>query len=78
MMLPIRRAGTLREVRGVGAARAVPGVSDVRIMIAPGRPVVPLPEGDRYLGFAFARAETPAEVEAALRAAHAALDVVLD
>jgi biotin carboxylase len=78
MMLPIRRAGTLREVRGVGAARAVPGVSDVRITIAPGRPVVPLPEGDRYLGFAFARAETPAEVEAALRAAHAALDVVLD
>jgi biotin carboxylase len=78
MMLPIRRAGTLREVRGVDAARAVPGVSDVRITIAPGRPVVPLPEGDRYLGFAFARAETPAEVEAALRAAHAALDVVLD
>jgi biotin carboxylase len=78
MMLPIRRAGTLREVRGLDAARAVPGVSDVRITIAPGRPVVPLPEGDRYLGFAFARGETPAEVEAALRAADAALDVVLD
>jgi biotin carboxylase len=78
MMLPIRRAGTLREVRGLDAARAVPGVSDVRITIAPGRPVVPLPEGDRYLVFAFARGETPAEVEAALRAADAALDVVLD
>ena len=78
MMLPIRQAGTLREVRGLDAARAVPGVSDVRITIAPGRPVVPLPEGDRYLGFAFARAETPAEVEAALRSADAALDVVLD
>jgi biotin carboxylase len=78
MMLPIRRAGTLREVRGLDAARAVLGVSDVRITIAPGRPVVPLPEGDRYLGFAFARGETPAEVEAALRAADAALDVVLD
>ena len=78
MMLPIRRAGILREVRGLDAARAVPGVSDVRITIAPGRPVVPLPEGDRYLGFAFARAETPAEVEAALRAADAALDVALD
>jgi biotin carboxylase len=78
MMLPIRQAGILREVRGLEAARAVPGVSDVRITIAPGRPVVPLPEGDRYLGFAFARADTPAEVEAALRAADAALDVVLD
>jgi len=78
MMLPIRQAGILREVRGLEAARGVPGVSDVRITIAPGRPVVPLPEGDRYLGFAFARGETPAEVEAALRAADAALDVVLD
>jgi biotin carboxylase len=78
MMLPIRRAGTLREVRGLDAARALPGVSDVRITIAPGRPVVPLPEGDRYLGFAFARGETAAEVEAALRAAEAVLDVVLD
>jgi biotin carboxylase len=78
MMLPIRRAGILRAVRGLDAARAVPGVSDVRITIAPGRPVVPLPEGDRYLGFAFARGETPAQVEAALRAADAALDVVLD
>jgi biotin carboxylase len=78
MMLPIRRAGTLREVRGLDAARAVPGVTDVRITIAPGRRVVPLPEGDRYLGFAFARGGTPAGVEAALRAADAALDVVLD
>jgi biotin carboxylase len=78
MMLPIRRAGTLREVRGLAAARAVPGVSDVRITIAPGHPVVPLPEGDRYLGFAFARGQTPAQVEAALRAADAALDVVLE
>jgi biotin carboxylase len=78
MMLPIDRAGTLRGVDGVDAARAVPGVEDVRITIAPGRELVPLPEGDRYLGFAFARGETPAGVEAALRAAHAALRVVCD
>ncbi len=78
MMLPIARAGTLREVRGLHAARAVPGVQDIRITIPRGRPVVPLPEGDRYLGFAFARAETPAQVEAALREAHARLDVVVD
>jgi biotin carboxylase len=78
MMLPIARAGTLREVRGVGAARAVPGVEDVRITIPRGRRLVPLPEGDRYLGFLFARAATPAQVEAALRGAHAALAVVVD
>jgi biotin carboxylase len=78
MMLPIERAGTLREVRGVTAARAVEGISDVRITIPRGRPVVPLPEGDRYLGFVFARGETPAAVERALRQAHAALEVVVD
>jgi len=78
MMLPIARAGTLREVRGIDAARAVAGVEDVRITIPRGRPVVPLPEGDRYLGFAFARAATPALVEAALREAHARLGVVVD
>jgi hypothetical protein len=36
---------------------------------------VPLPEGDSYLGFIFARGETPEEVEAALRASHARLRV---
>ena len=34
---------------------------------------VPLPEGSSYLGFIFARAGDPADVEAALRAAHRAL-----
>jgi biotin carboxylase len=75
MMLPIPAAGTLREVRGQDAARAIPGVTGLEITIPRGRPVVPLPEGNRYLGFVFARADTPAEVEASLRAAHAALAI---
>jgi biotin carboxylase len=75
MMLPIPRAGVLREVRGVEEARAVPGVAGLEISIARGRPVVPLPEGDRYLGFLFAKADTPERVEAALREAHALLEV---
>jgi biotin carboxylase len=77
MMLPIERAGTLREVRGIETARAVEAVEDVRITIPRGRPVVPLPEGDRYLGFVFARAQTPSQVEGALRRAHAALEIVI-
>jgi hypothetical protein len=40
--------------------------------------VVALPEGDRYLGFLFARGDTPAEVERALRAAHARLDIEVE
>src|SRR5439155_1519595 len=70
MMIPIPGSGTLVEVGGVEAARAVPGVDEVRITIAPGQPVEPLPEGARYLGFLFARAARPEEAEAALREAH--------
>jgi biotin carboxylase len=77
MMLPIPRAGDLLEVRGVDEARAVPGIGGVEITVPRGRPVRPLPEGDRYLGFIFAKADTPAEVEAALREAHALLEVAI-
>ncbi|HET7753527.1 MAG TPA: ATP-grasp domain-containing protein, partial [Anaeromyxobacteraceae bacterium] len=73
MMLPIPRAGVLRGVAGVEDARAVPGVEDVVVTAEVGRQVEPLPEGDAYLGFVFAKGDEPAEVEAALRAAHARL-----
>lgn len=75
MMLPIARAGRLVAVHGQDEARAVPGITALEISILPGRSVQPLPEGDRYLGFLFARASSPAAVEDALRAAHAQLRV---
>jgi biotin carboxylase len=78
MMLPIRTAGRLVGVEGQDVARAVPGVVGLEITIVPGREVQPLPEGDRYLGFLFARADTPDAVEAALRAAHAHLRVDIE
>ena len=77
MMLPIPRAGVLDEVRGIEDARAVPGIDGLEITVRPGSSVVPLPEGDRYLGFLFARGDTPAEVESALRTAHARLEFVM-
>jgi biotin carboxylase len=77
MMLPIPAAGVLRAVRGQDEARAVPGITGLEITVPVGRAIVPLPEGDRYLGFLFARGDTPAEVEHALRTAHAALDVAV-
>jgi biotin carboxylase len=77
MMIPIPGAGVLDEVEGLGEARAVPGIEDVTISIHRGQEVVPLPEGSRYLGFIFARAETPADAEAALREAHARLRFVI-
>jgi hypothetical protein len=53
-------------------------VDGLVITIPPGEQLVPLPEGDRYLGFMFARADSPDAVEAALRQAHAQLRIVTD
>ena len=75
MMIPIPREGELVSVSGVERAREVPGIAGVEITIPPGRRVRPLPEGDRYLGFTFARGEDPDAVERALRSAHAELDI---
>jgi biotin carboxylase len=75
MMIPIPRAGLLGEVDGLQEARAVEGILGVEITIARGRPVVPLPEGDRYLGFMFARADSAEEVERSLRSAHGQLRI---
>lgn len=77
-MIPIPHAGLLREVQGVEEAGRVAGIVDVEIAIPPGRPVRPPPEGDRYLGFIFARADTPDDAEAALREAHRRLTVKID
>jgi biotin carboxylase len=73
MMIPIPRAGRLTAVGGTDAARAVAGIEEVTITVHLGQELVPLPEGWQYLGFVFARADTAAAVEAALRDAHARL-----
>jgi hypothetical protein len=70
MMLPIPKRGILRAVQGIEQARALPGVVDLTISIPLGDEVVPLPEGNRYLGFIFAQGDTPERVEATLREAH--------
>ena len=73
MMIPIPAAGILRQVDGLEAARAVPGIRDITISIPLGDTLVPVPEGNRYLGFIFSDGDTPAAAEAALREAHGEL-----
>jgi biotin carboxylase len=77
MMLPIPHGGVLRAVHGQAEAKCVPDIEDLSITIPIGQEVVPLPEGARYLGFLFARADTPEQVEAALREAHKRLEFVI-
>jgi biotin carboxylase len=73
MMIPIPRAGRLRGVDGQAAAASVADVEEVVITAHIGQDIVPLPEGWQYLGFIFARADTPERVEEALRDAHSRL-----
>jgi biotin carboxylase len=75
LMLPIPGTGTLIGVEGREEALAVPGILAVETTVAPGRPIVAVPEGDRYLGFVFAEGPTPARVEKALRRAQGLLEV---
>ena len=63
----------VRPVRGHDDARAVSLIEEVTLTIHRGARLVPLPEGDRYAGFIFARGDTAEEVEQALRAAHGCL-----
>jgi len=78
MMIPIPEAGVLRRVDGEAEARAVPGVEDIQITTRLNNVIAPLPEGDSYLGFIFARGESPGEVEAALREAHRRLRFAIE
>ncbi|MGH2773939.1 MAG: ATP-grasp domain-containing protein [Actinomycetota bacterium] len=78
MMIPIPARGTLVRVGDVQGARGVGGIEGVEIAIPAGQQVVPLPEGDRYLGFIFASGAEPADVEASLRRAHSVLDIHIE
>jgi biotin carboxylase len=73
MMIPIPKSGMLRGVEGRDEAALTPGVTGVEITVPLNQPLLALPEGASYLGFIFARADTPEAVEAALREAHARL-----
>ncbi len=77
-MLPVPRPGVLRSVEGRADAAAVAGVTGLTITIPIGQRVLPLPDGDRYLGFIFAEARTRHDVENALIAARDRLRVVVD
>jgi biotin carboxylase len=73
MMIPIPKGGIYESVEGTERAEAVEGIEDVIITAAPGQRLLPLPEGATYLGFLFARGDSPAAVEESLRRSHAEL-----
>jgi len=78
MMIPVPRTGVLRDVVGLEQARSQPLVHEVTLTTHRGARLVPPPDGDRYLGFIFARGAEPQAVEDALRRAHAQLSFAVD
>lgn len=58
LMIPIQQAGLLKRVEGLLAANQVTHIKDIEIHIQPGYELIPLPEGQSYLGFIFAVSDT--------------------
>lgn len=77
MMIPVREGGILRRVEGIAAARKVAGIETVDIIIREGNELVPLPEGNQYPGYIFARGDSTGEVVSALREACSRLNFVV-
>ena len=75
LMMPIPTRGVFKGVAGVDRVRALPGIADVCITAKRDQVLEPVPEGDSYAGFVFARAETAATVIEALRSARVSLDL---
>jgi ATP-grasp domain/L-amino acid ligase C-terminal domain 2 len=73
MMIPIPREGIYVAVEGLDNVRATLGIEDILITAKQGQKLVPLPEGNTYLGFIFARSDSSGAVEQALRDSHAKL-----
>ena len=77
MMIPVQKRGILLRIEGLAEARQVRHVTNINIHIHAGNELIPLPEGNQYPGFIFARADTADEVVEALRKAYELLEFVV-
>ena len=63
-MIPVPGRGVLEGVTGLDRAASTVGITGIEITVGVGSTVVPLPDGDRYVGFLFAEGDEPGDVEA--------------
>jgi hypothetical protein len=73
MMIPVPSSGILEAVTGIDESGRVPHITDVQITARLHDEILAWPEGSSYLGFIFAKSESPAGAEHALRQAHSKL-----
>jgi biotin carboxylase len=73
MMIPVPTSGIFDQVDGVEEAKVTADVTDVQITARVHDEILAWPEGSSYLGFIFAKSESAAGAERALREAHCKL-----
>lgn len=76
MMIPVRNKGLLKRVEGLLKANKINNIDKIDIIIQEGHELIPLPEGNQYLGYIFASAETTDKVESVIRAAYEELKFI--
>lgn len=76
MMIPVKEKGLLKRVEGLLEANKGKHIDKIDIIISQGHELVPLPEGNQYLGYIFASADTPGQVTTAIREAYAKLKFI--
>jgi len=77
MMIPVLKSGVLEAVSGEDVARSIQGITELTITARLHDAITAWPEGSSYLGFLFARGDTPEKVEQSLREAHEKLSFTI-
>ena len=77
MMIPVPKSGVLEAVSGEDVARSIQGITELTITARLHDAITAWPEGSSYLGFLFARGDTPEKVEQFLREAHEKLSFTI-
>jgi biotin carboxylase len=78
LMIPIPKPGTFTGIDGLDLVRELEHISAIDITATPGSQVQPPPEGDRYLGFIFAKGPDREAVETTLRQARDLVRVLVE
>ncbi len=78
LMIPIPKSGTFAGIHNLDAIREISHITGIDVSAVAGRHLDPAPVGNGYLGFVFARAETPDVVTKALRRARDKIQVVIE
>jgi len=78
MMIPVPQKGLLKRVEGLLEAHKIKHIDKVDIIIREGHEMLPLPEGNQYLGYIFASANSAEQVTAAIRECYEKLTFVIN